>query len=155
MWASQHILEISSMKYFIYTHIYIHIHIYIYIWLKIKLSFSWYFQNTFTTGFPPCRVILCMRPTNERWRYNVTSSRIDCAHTQKDSPPLGKLQHKPINTKLVTGVKYNHIPSHMTSKQSDVWRLMQISWNLVRPEHPFELSNSRERSTAVILLCSG
>ena len=29
-------------------------------------------------------IILCMRPTNERRRYNVTSSLIGRAHTQND-----------------------------------------------------------------------
>ena len=28
------------------------------------------------------QIILCMRPANERWRYNVTSSLIDWVHTQ-------------------------------------------------------------------------
>ena len=30
-------------------------------------------------------IILCMRPTNERWRYTVTPSFIGWAHTQCDS----------------------------------------------------------------------
>ena len=30
------------------------------------------------------RFILCMRPANERWRYNVTSSLIGWAHAQND-----------------------------------------------------------------------
>ena len=29
-------------------------------------------------------IILCMRPANERWRYNVTPSLIGWAHTQND-----------------------------------------------------------------------
>ena len=29
-------------------------------------------------------IILCMRPANERWSYNVTSSPIGWAHIQND-----------------------------------------------------------------------
>ena len=29
-------------------------------------------------------IILCMRPANERWRYNVTASLVGWAHAQKD-----------------------------------------------------------------------
>ena len=41
--------------------------------------------------------ILCMCPTNERWRYNVTSSLIGWAHTQNDPwvNILGTLLLKP------------------------------------------------------------
>ena len=31
-----------------------------------------------------CRVILCMRPANERWRYSVMPSLIGWVHTQND-----------------------------------------------------------------------
>ena len=34
--------------------------------------------------FTTSGIVLCMRPANERWRYNVTSSLICWAHTQND-----------------------------------------------------------------------
>ena len=53
---------------------------------------------TTTTG-----IIFCMRPANERRRYNVTSSLIGWAHSQND-PCHNKTQHNE-NYMLVSHMK--------------------------------------------------
>ena len=40
--------------------------------------------KTHDTSVLHAGIILCMCSTNERWRYNVTSSLIDWAHSQND-----------------------------------------------------------------------
>ena len=45
------------------------------------------------------RIIMCMRPANERRRDIITSSLIGCTHTQNDPPPPNpplKHTHTPI-----------------------------------------------------------
>ena len=49
-------------------------------------------------------IILCMRPVNERWRYNVTSSLIGWAHKQNDPCIIWLYQVK---------MSYNFIQSSM------------------------------------------
>ena len=49
-------------------------------------------------------IILCMCPTNERWRYNVTPSLIGWAHTQNDPYNVSYLTLLPLVEKRIPQV---------------------------------------------------
>ena len=82
-------------------------------------------------------IILCMCPSNERWRYNVTPSLIGWLHTEND--PYSDRMLSMYSVEL-TGIKRRHTPymvppwpailgvaatSHMGGGRSDLcmWRM--------------------------------
>ena len=64
-------------------------------------------------------IILYMRPANERWRYNVTSSLIGLAHTQSD-PCRHARKFNPLRTRI------NQIHPSSNSKSNKLIVLTRI-----------------------------
>ena len=80
----------TSLRYYC-TFLFTHIHIFFYIFWYINTFFVWFalfwnsiiFQpNTFVLPYPIdmiTRIVLRMRATNGRWRYNVTGDSSSCS----------------------------------------------------------------------------
>ena len=73
-------------------------------------------------NYTPSENILCMRPTNERRRYNVTSSPIGWAHTQNDPCSNWCLPRKMQTT---GNIKLN---LHAVTNYLQYGRRNQLSW---------------------------
>ena len=67
------------------------------------------------------RIILCMRPVNQRWRYIITPSLIGWAHTQNDPCWCQYIPHKLLPHSVWTGL---YVQSRTASWQLMFWLLI-------------------------------
>ena len=71
-------------------------------------------RKQYSPSHIPSGIILCMRPANERRRYNGTSSLIDCAHA-KNGPCIIRLRscHLAQKTRNVNLIHWTHFKNHI------------------------------------------